>query len=211
MGDLIRKAKELNFILISYDAQGASSQSERENQSFQNIINRTLANDPNSKLILFAGHSHITEAKIGRIKNLGLQFLEYGIDPLTINQFSYYERNVPSLIQEPTLFKKVNTKNKSRYDYLLVIPKSQTIKGRPSWLWEMDRKSIMLNKKKLKFTPPFILEAYLEKESNLSVPIDRIEITDMDDIPFMALRKGEFRIRLISKRNRISEFDLEVK
>ena len=210
MGDLIRKAKELNFILISYDAQGADSQSERETLSFQNIIKRTLAKEPQSKIILFAGHSHIAEAKIGRIKNLGLQFLEYGIDPLTINQFSYYERNVSSSIKEPTIFEKVNTERKSRYDYLLVIPKSQIIKGRPSWLWEMDRKPIVLEKKRLKFSPPFIIEAYYKKESSLSVPIDRVEITDIKNIPSLALRNGEFTIRLISKSNKICEFDLYV-
>lgn len=210
MGDVMRRAKEMDFELIAYDAQGVGSQSKRELLSFQNIIERTLEKDPNSKIILFAGHSHIAEAKIGRIKNLGLQFREYGIDPLTINQTAYYERNVSGLIKEPVLFKKLNPEKKNRYDYMLVLPRSTLESGRPEWLWEMGRKPVRLKRKKIKYSPPLILEAYFKNDPFNTVPFDRVEVTAWKEMPPLALKKGDYLIRVISSSNHKKTFDLNV-
>lgn len=115
MGDIQRRAKELGFTLISYDVQGTDSNVTRELLSYNNIEDRIFKNDPNAKIILFAGHSHISELRIGKLMPFGAQFLVDDIDPLTINQTDYYERNVPNNIKEPTILKlKIKPKSKSR-------------------------------------------------------------------------------------------------
>jgi len=213
MGELQRQAKELGFTLVSYDVQGTGSNVTRELQSFQNIQDRIFKNDPNAKIILFAGHSHVSELPIGKLLPFGAQFLEVGIDPLTINQTDYYERNVPINITEPTILKPKNQSNvKSRFDLTLILPKSQEINGRPSWLWQMNRKPVSIQQDKVEnISEPFLIESFIEGQSYDGIPIDRIEIKDKNKLPSLALRTGKYRIRLTSKINEISEYSIHVK
>ncbi len=212
LGDIIRRAKSLDFELISYDAQGTGSQVTREELSYKNIIDRTLAKDPSAKIILFAGASHVSEGKIGRIKNLGYQFKENGIDPLTITQTKYYERNVPETIKEPTIFRNTTSMIDGRFDYLLVLPKTTYSNKRPSWLWEMGRKPIKVDARQLKkVSPPFIIEAYRKNESHNAVPFDRIEVSTKSEVPPLALKNGKYRINVISSKNERYTFQLNVK
>ncbi|MEM9549299.1 MAG: hypothetical protein AAGA77_25220 [Bacteroidota bacterium] len=215
MGDIIRKAKELDFTLISYDPQiREQSKQEREEMAFKNIENRILKKDPNAKIVLYAGHSHISETPIGRINPLGVKFLELGIDPLTINQIDYYERNVPGDIQQPLIFQLNSTRQieKNRYDVLLVQPKSSPENGRPDWLWKMNRIPVKIDKKKIKTTSePFLIEAFIKGESKDGVPLDRVEIRNKEKLPSLALRSGIYLIRITSKTNEVKEYEIEVK
>lgn len=211
MGDVIRKAKKLGYQLISYDQQVANSQLDRENKSFKNLMNRTFKIDPEAKVILFAGHSHISEVKTGGIKNLGLQFKENGIDPFTINQLGFHEAYAnPKIYRTYILLPKNNTINK-RYDARVLTPKSTIVFGRPSWIWEMDRDPIKIKREitdSIKL--PIIIEAYYANESFDNTPLDRVEVSNSKYIPHLALRKGKFKIRVIDSKNKHTYYELIV-
>ena len=212
IGDLLRYAKELGYTLISYDVQGTGSNVTREKLSFDKIKNRIFESDPNAKIILFAGHSHVSELPIGKLIPLGVQFIEMGIDPLTITQSDYYERNVPDEIATPTLLKSNQTNEKSRFDYTLILPKSKIENGRPSWIWRMNRKPVTVQEEMIKsISEPFLIEAFIEGQSYDGIPLDRIEAINKSNLPSLALRAGNYIIRITSKNNDISEFTMKVK
>src|SRR5690606_24070379 len=83
-GLFIRKAKELGYTIISYD-YGFSSHEDREELQARNIA-EIYKKDPEAKIFIFAGFSHITEGDATK-KWMAEYFKEItGIDPLTINQ-----------------------------------------------------------------------------------------------------------------------------
>jgi hypothetical protein len=83
MANLVRYALELGYTLIPYD----SFEGNRERHQAQNIIDRTIKGDPNSKVIVLAGHSHINESSTENQKSMARFLYELsGINPLTINQ-----------------------------------------------------------------------------------------------------------------------------
>jgi len=211
MGELQRYAIELGYTLVSYDVQGTGSNVSREELSFGNIQDRIFKNDPKARIILLAGHSHISALPIGKLKPLGLQFLEKAIDPLTINQTSYYERNVPSKITSPTVLKSNQLTTKERFDMTLMLPKSEIVNGRPNWLWKLNRKAVNIKKDRIEnLSVPFIVEAFIEGQSYDGIPVDRIEVIDINNLPSLALRTDNYIIRLTSKNNEVTEYAMSV-
>ncbi|PQJ78924.1 hypothetical protein BTO18_06905 [Polaribacter porphyrae] len=212
LGDVIRNAISHDFKLISYDYQNPKTRGslkEREKKSFQFLLNRTFKQDSNAKIILLAGGGHISEAN-GRFPSLGNHFNSIGINPTTIDQKSYYDRNVPKTILKRTLFKHKNPK-KTSYDYMLINPKTNMSFNRPNWLWKMDRKPVLLEKKKIQHCKlPIMVEAILKSEGKDAVPLDRIDIKSLKDNAYLALRKGIFTIRITNKYNKVEEFELIV-
>lgn len=208
-GNIIRKARDLGFILVSYDAQGAGSQVIRDSISFANIVSQTFDIDKEAKIVLLAGHAHISEKPIGRLKNFGTQFNDIGINPLTIHQYTYYERNAPLDISIPTLLIPKDKDQKRRYDYELLLPKTKLIKGRPHWLFEMDRKAVLTPQEKISNLDfPCIVEAYFSNEPHEAVPLDRIELKNMKEEKYLALEKGTYRIVVTDKTGKKIEFIL---
>lgn len=211
-GDVIRLAKELGFILVPYDVQKPDvSQVERDSLSFINIMDQTLVKDENAKIVLFAGGGHICEQPIGRIKNFGTRFKEIGIDPITINQTMYYDRNVPESIENATLLIPKEAIGTKFYDYTLVMPKSQIKDGRPHWLWELGRLSYSLDKAFLNRSKcPCVIEAYRINDPDYAVPFDRIEVKDALQNPNLALEKGQFKIVIMDKFRASETFTISV-
>ncbi|MEM0961719.1 MAG: hypothetical protein AAGK21_04145 [Bacteroidota bacterium] len=213
MGDVIRRAKDLGFTLVSYDAQGAGSQLAREEQSYETLIDRTFRATPDARVVLYAGHSHTWKTQIGPIRMLGLQLKDGGRDPLVIHQSGYYERNAPAGLTSPTLYRPRDAAARAdaRFDYLLVLPRTREQFGRPSWLWQMDRVPVALDLGAIRAPrPPFLVEAFIASEPRTSVPLDRIEVRSLDDVPHLALRSGAYRVRVTDAENNARETDLRV-
>ncbi|MEO0557608.1 MAG: hypothetical protein AAF170_05420 [Bacteroidota bacterium] len=212
-GDVFRRAKALGFRLVSYDAQNAGSQQAREEQSYHALMDRTFREDPNARVVLYAGHSHTWTTTIGPIRMLGQQLVDEGIDPLVIHQSRYYERNAPPSLTSPTLFQPNDptARTVGAYDYILVLPKSHPVHGRPSWLWAMDRQPIALPPTTpYELATPFLVEAFLAAEPETAVPLDRIEVTDQQTAPHLALRPGAYRVRITTPTNAVRELTLTV-
>lgn len=90
LANLVREAVALGFTVVSYDALSAT----REQDQAQNIVRRTLQQDPHAKVVVLAGIGHInedttyTKAMAAWIRTLS------GIDPLTVNQTTLDELTI---------------------------------------------------------------------------------------------------------------------
>lgn len=86
--NLIRLAKQLDFRFVAYE--NTDPDKDREEGEADNLYRGTFAADPSAKVFVFAGGSHIMERPDGNGKKwMATIFKErYGIDPLTIDQFS---------------------------------------------------------------------------------------------------------------------------
>jgi hypothetical protein len=84
--ELIRTAQSLGFQFVTYENFDKSK--DRELGEAENLYNATFAKDPNAKVIVLAGISHITEQPDSNGKKwMAMQFKEkYGINPLTLSQ-----------------------------------------------------------------------------------------------------------------------------
>ncbi len=83
-GQLIRKAKELGFVIIGYENQ--NREINRELGQAQNL-KHILDENPDQKIFVYAGLDHILEKETKSGKRMAAYFKELtGINPLTINQ-----------------------------------------------------------------------------------------------------------------------------
>ena len=93
--NLIRKAKELGYIFVSYE--NIDNQKDRELGQAENLYNKTFAIDSNAKVLVLAGGGHIMETpdRNGKKWMAALFKEKYNIDPLTISQtFLNHYRNI---------------------------------------------------------------------------------------------------------------------
>ncbi|MDR1227134.1 MAG: hypothetical protein LBK47_09610 [Prevotellaceae bacterium] len=80
--NLIRKAHKIGYKVFGYDVDFG----DREQEQAQNIYDKTLRLDPDAKVLIYAGYSHIdTVWMAGKFQKIS------GVDPLTIDQtYSYF-------------------------------------------------------------------------------------------------------------------------
>lgn len=104
-GNLLRQAKRLGYKFVAYE--NIDKTKDREIGEAENLFNKTIAIDPNAKVFVIAGISHILEEPTSDGKKwMAAVFKEkYNINPLTISQtqLSIYRKSLPSkynLIEE---------------------------------------------------------------------------------------------------------------
>jgi len=94
-GNLLRQAKKLGYKFVAYE----SKDKDREVGEAENLFNKTIAIDPDAKVFVIAGISHILEKPtLSGKKWMAAVFKEkYNIDPLTISQtqLSIYRKSLP--------------------------------------------------------------------------------------------------------------------
>ena len=82
-GNLIRRARQLGFRVVGYDA----FTSDRERDEARNLLASTLQVDAKARVVVLAGHGHISEDDKGPDKRMAQYLHELsGLDPLTIDQ-----------------------------------------------------------------------------------------------------------------------------
>ena len=80
-GNLIRRARQLGFRLVAYDAMS----DERERDEARNLLAATLGPHPQARVVVLAGHGHINESSTAQSMATWVHQLS-GINPLTIEQ-----------------------------------------------------------------------------------------------------------------------------
>jgi len=89
-GELVREALATGYTLVAYEATGDDmrTQEAREAAEARQLVERTFARDPNARVLVHAGYTHIDEmAAPGRARPMAVRFREAtGIDPLTVDQ-----------------------------------------------------------------------------------------------------------------------------
>jgi len=153
-GELMRKAIEMGFTLVSYEDTAAAVHNANQRDSAQaaNLF-KVLQQDSTAKILVHASYAHISKKKQpdGYIP-MGLAFWRLsGIEPLTIDQtdmteesnFGYgrviYQAYTTKFkITEPSIAllnnAPVNVTDKDLYDLCVIHPRTQWLDGRPTWL-----------------------------------------------------------------------------
>jgi hypothetical protein len=153
-GELMRKAIEMGFTLVSYEDTAAAVHNANQRDSVQAAnLYKVLQKDSTAKILVHASYAHISKKKQadGYIP-MGLAFWRLsGIEPLTIDQtdmteesnFGYgrviYQAYTTKFkITEPSIAllnnAPVNVTDKDLYDLCVIHPPTQWLDGRPNWL-----------------------------------------------------------------------------
>ncbi|GLQ46828.1 hypothetical protein GCM10007862_18790 [Dyella lipolytica] len=99
-GEIVRQAIKLGYIIVPYDSDSASI-NNRDTEQAQTLYEKVFAKDPQAKLFVHAGYSHIDKA----VGNLGddiqpmgmlLKHLS-GYDPLCVDQVQFRDVAVGGL------------------------------------------------------------------------------------------------------------------
>lgn len=157
MGNLIREANKLGFVILGYDEGSAYGYSggERESRGAANITKQLKDLGQDGKLLVFCGWNHIKEGEAGSYWGYALaeRLREVtGHDPFTVNQSQYSEmaqRNAEdSLMQRIDILtpavlidsdkKSINLLPQDWYDVFVFHPRSVFTHGIPQWLASSD-------------------------------------------------------------------------
>jgi len=91
-GEIIRQAIKLGYIIVPYDIE-LNSDKDREGVQAQALYEKVFAKDPQAKLFVHAGYSHIDKAtgNLGDdIKPMAMQLKQLsGLDPLSVDQVQF--------------------------------------------------------------------------------------------------------------------------
>ncbi len=233
-GELVRKALQLGFKLVSYEDTIASEHtaSQRDSTQAENIY-RVIKKDPSAKILVHAGYGHIAEEKTGDYTPMALWFKKIsGIDPFTIDQTAmtegsdfeygrifYQNFNARFTINAPSIIyynkRPFNPLEQKGYDAIVMHPSTNYLHNRPDWLsLEGERKATLVQptEKMLFFVQAYYLNEYNADMLNFLVPADHTYITNQEGYYCLFLRKGNYKIVMRDVSYKIlSSKDLEVK
>ena len=142
-GEIVRQAIKLGYIIVPYDSDSASFDNRDAIQA-QTLYDKVFAKDPQAKLFVHAGYSHIDKAAGnlgGDIKPMAMQLKGLsGYDPLCVDQvqfrdvavggldFGFYAK-VASLFssKDPVVLRDVNTgaiwsADPRQHDVTVILP-----------------------------------------------------------------------------------------
>jgi hypothetical protein len=204
----LREAKNLGFKLIGHDDYSE----QREEGQAMNIYN-ILRNDPNAKIIVWAGHAHIHEQVLGKDKpRMASLFKKLSnIDPLTIEttqmrehskvefESGYYraalkkwDREKPFVVlHQDSVF--VTPNMKGIVDMQVFFPKTDYRNDYPNWMGNSENTSYDLNIDKEHFKGKLLkifLKNEYQKEVERAIPVMNIPLNRIGDFTlFLKLEK----------------------
>ena len=204
-GELLREAVALGFQIVPYEQhedQGPpmermNDQQVRDYWQANNLITGTLERDPEAKVLVHCGYSHLHEVVSSRWTPMAHYFTEAtGLDPLTVDQVLFAERGtrdaehpwradaesrglvagqpVVLVDAEGTLLPVAP----HRVDVRVLGPRTVYVNDRPAWM-QMDgrRRAVAIS------TPECVEAGCVVEASNVAweeqgVPYDRIEVVE---------------------------------
>lgn len=202
--NLILKAKELGYQIISYDQHKPNKLNtidEREINSALTIKEKVFDKDPNAKVLIHVGYSHINEEKwlASKLKSMT------NLETLTIDQTTRIERSnkiyehptytkvVQSVeFQEPFIFVKDNevwSSDPKKWDISVFWPRTSYLNGRPKWA-SLDRVNYSISSNDCKNYYPCMVEVFKFNHTD-EVPSDRIIIAANEEPKAVFLSKGD--------------------
>ncbi|MCE1163978.1 MAG: hypothetical protein LWX07_01090 [Bacteroidetes bacterium] len=216
-GDLIRQAIKTGYKVVPYEIPN-NSKGDREVIEAENIY-EIFKQDPNAKVIVHCGYSHITPSWMaGEFKRIS------GIRPLTIDQTEmaeeysqeycneYYQAACKmNVIDKPSVF--IDSTGKTSltygklYDVIVFNPITKYVNGRPDWM-AMDgyRRIYSLSAFDMKDVK-FVQAIYSNEDTELAIPVDQIIVNN--DNPVLYLPAGSYVLKFYDdKGNVISRRDI---
>lgn len=216
LGNMVNEALRIGYKLIPYESSRYSHGSLRDLDQAHNIIKQTKAQDPSSKVLIYAGYSHINECCLDDpYTPLGAHLKKIiGEEILTIDQvemsgllarekenqyYRYIFNTSGNHISSASIF--LNQKGvpiltplgKNHIDLQVYHPRTQFVNGRPSWLVRnRNFYPVPVNLKKWKGNLLSIVNFHHPEDA---VPVDQFII---DDEKFILLSPGRYRARIFN-------------
>ncbi|WP_298248090.1 hypothetical protein [uncultured Christiangramia sp.] len=227
-GNMLRTALNLGFNVFAYEQTGDLNGKEREISQAKNI-QKIMDKRPDEKFLIYCGFDHALEgehrswgkAMAGRLKEFT------GVNPLTINQVKYSERNnlkfnQPLLkaleLEQPSILidSDNNTfqyqKKNGWSDIAVLHPNTKYEKGRPQWLINSDSKTVEIKNEDFEIEYPIMALAYKKGENiEVAIPVDIVELESKSDKSYFILDKGYYNIVVDNKRDQSFKYEIEVK
>ncbi len=217
-GELVRKALQLGYKLISYEDTLATrhTNSQRDSIQAENIYS-VIKNDPLAKILVHAGYSHIAEEKAGDFTPMAVWFKKIsGLDPFTIDQTGmtegsefeygrlfYQYFNARYAITSSSIIyhnkRPFNPLEEKGYDVIVMHPASTYQHNRPTWLSLNGERKVTLiqpTEKLLFFVQAFYENEYDADVINFLVPADQTYITNREGYYCLYLKPGKYKIVL---------------
>lgn len=184
MGELVREALKLGYKLHAYDEPEKSNRDSVAAENIYTIYNTYIPKS--EKVLVYCGFAHNMES---RKKSMASYFKSISrIDPLTVDQTTYYEAEHSPFYDELLDFYQIQSPailitqegeaakmNKNFCDCTIISPRTTYRKKRPEWLISIDKRQ------EIDIHPEFqegIIEVYYENEANGSeaIPVERLVI-----------------------------------
>jgi len=219
--DFIRQSLALGYRPVSYEhiAKAADTETQeekikaREQGQAENLVRNIFAKDPNAKVLIFVGYSHVAEAPIGRS---GTEWMAArwkkmtGIDPLTIDQTTYSEGTlseeskayyalIADRVKRPSLLISEGRPlrggpYKDAVDIQIVHPRTQYKHGRATWLHAMGRRPVKIPSGMMPRSGKRLIQAFLSTEATDAVPVDQVVVEAGKPAPKLMLPRAPVRL-----------------
>lgn len=203
-GNLIRKALELGFTLISYD--NSYNIFKREKEQAKSIFKQYMP--VKGKLIVYAGYGHIAET--GKFPKMMGQHLKKMLkeDVLSISQFTPYQ--LKPVFPDDTDYNFFMQKDPTNYiDYFLYAKPKPSNNNIPYWYNWMNFKTKPLNEiynKPINY--PILVQLHNINEID-AVPIYQYMIEKKEDVLIAYPKAGKYILKIIDK-NRETEYKVKL-
>ncbi len=235
--DMVRIALRVGYQVVPYEFEEETlphqgedpltGQKAREEGQATNLKARILEKDPQAKILVHAGYSHISK-KVVKGRNGELQFMALAfqtltkIEPLCIDQtimteHSQREKESASLQETidrelvkdaPVVLRHRTTKQwfqpspaeEIHCDLVVFHLRSRYESGRPTWLSLGGRRSPHRVRTEHRPEPgsTYLAQAFYENENDAdAIPIDQMAYGPDEPIPTLWIPKGQFRVRIV--------------
>lgn len=232
-GDMVRQALEIGYTLVPYEFDGDERRNEdrmtrrnrREIEEARNLKERIFDKDPNAKVLVHAGYSHVSEKPQTLDGDndtwvfMAIRFKEMtGIDPFTVDQQTMLSHSQPGaepavyrdavgrgwVSDRPVVFvdKKGNTwmqpSSGINVDAQVFLPPVHFAQERPDWLArDLNRVAVPVPAALQTGNGLRLVQAFWEGEPGNAVPVDQVLLHPGQEVPPLLLpRRGKKRFWL---------------
>jgi len=223
-GDFVRQALHLGYRPVLYEATNYVPNStpydsivRRDQEEAENLLAHALKAYPRSKILVYAGFSHATEAPMPSADGRQIEWMAArlkrmsGIDPLTIDQTvlspmsggnpALYALVAPRLRGRPAMLMAngaplVVGQYAGKVDLQVAHPVAARIHGRPDWLRSMGRRPVAVPANLIPQKGTRLIKAYIATEAEDAVPVDQVLVTAGKPLPKLMLPPGRIRYQV---------------
>ena len=202
-GDFVRQAMALGYRPVAYEDFGrprggtvTEQIREREQAQAENLLSAISRADPQARVLIYVGHSHVAEAPLmregepvewmaARLKRLS------GIDPLTIDQTeadeldplarAYRDLVAARMRARPSILflsaaSLVEGPYRGAVDLQVLHPPLRLVRGRPDWMRRIGRRPVAIPSHLLPAHGRRLVQAFAAGEPADAIPLDQIVV-----------------------------------
>lgn len=246
-GDLLRQALAMGWTLVPYDTWPAGCRPTpedpnrcntlRDSMAAENIHAATFGRDPQARVLVHAGYSHVVKVpRPGGTRWLASWLQARGLDPLTVDQTEMRETGPgagppaaylraeergwltgPVVLREPGGgWYRGAAQGFGSVDLQVFTPRARTLHGRPDWLFTRGgRTAVPLARALGAPLPgeggPFLVQAFVWSEGDDAVPMDQVLVpAGGAPPPALALRPGRYRVVVVGRAGEVARGEVTV-